>query len=154
MEKKDKKMRFYWNQPPERIQKKARGFFAEPFEFRVTFPQFSFPETRRQIRISIGQSDKEMIIKAELPGFQKEEIQLNIQDNVMTVSAQRKKKNIEKSADFYREEFLGESVSRWFTLPKEVNTEKSSANLDHGILTIVLPKKHPGKKKGKNIDIK
>ena len=95
-----------------------------------------------------------MIIKAELPGFQKEEIQLNIQDNVMTVRAQRKKKNIEKSADFYREEFLGESVSRWFTLPKEVNTEKSSANLDHGILTIVLPKKHPGKKKGKNIDIK
>ncbi|MEM7819787.1 MAG: Hsp20/alpha crystallin family protein [Candidatus Aenigmatarchaeota archaeon] len=151
MKKKKRDFRFFWEEP---FEKTMKNFFEEPFEFKFTFPRLTFPETRRTIPISIGQTDKEIIVRAELPGFKKDEINLNVTENYIEISAEKKEEKTKKTEhEFYHEKSVG-TVKRAFTLPEHVDPEKTEAKLEDGILTIIMPKLYPETKKKKKIEIK
>jgi len=162
--KKDKKreFRFFWEEPFEvaekgtrKMREKMRGFFEEPFEFRFTFPRISTPEMRmRTIPINIGETAKEIIVRAELSGFKKNEVNLSVRENTIEIRATKKEEKIEKTEKLFRRERSAGALSRAFTLPEKVDPDRVEARLEDGLLTVVMPKLYPEKKKKKRIEIK
>lgn len=109
-----------------------------------------FPETR--MRTDIRETDKEYVLEAELPGFEKKEIKINIKDNYLIISAEKKEEIEEKTEDYIRKERSYGSLRRSFYL-ENIKEGEIKAKFDNGILTVVLPKSEEIKKEEKIIDI-
>ena len=89
-----------------------------------------------------------------MPGFKKEEINLNVTENAVEISAAKKEERIEKTEKSFRHEKSAEAFSRAFTLPEKVESDKVEAKLEDGLLTVIMPKLYAEKKKKKRIEIK
>ncbi|MFH0832229.1 MAG: Hsp20/alpha crystallin family protein [Candidatus Aenigmatarchaeota archaeon] len=150
--KKEKEFRFFWEEPIENIKKD----FNDPFELRFTFPGIKFPEAsfEKTIPISMGETDKKVVIRAELPGFKKDEISLNVTENFIEIAAAKKEEKIERTEKSYMHERSSGAIRRAFSLPKNVDPENADAKLEDGLLTVTLPKLHPEEKKKKKVPIK
>ncbi len=92
------------------------------------------------IPVNVYETDKEVVVKAELPGVKKEDLDVNIQDNTLTIRAQTREESEVKEESYLRRERRMGSFSRTITLPVEVNPEKARAHYRHGLLEIHLPK--------------
>ncbi len=90
--------------------------------------------------INIKESKKGFEIEVAAPGLNKEDIKINLEKNVLTVSSDNELKNEESSDNFTRKEFSYSSFSRSFSIPDSINTEKISASHKDGVLKIDLPK--------------
>lgn len=105
-------------------------------------------------KIDIKDTGKAIVVKAELPGVDEEDINIEILDNVMTISGEKKAEKEEENKEngyYYRESHSG-SFSRSFSLPADVKAEDAVADMKKGILVITVPKIEP--KKAKKIEIK
>jgi len=127
------------------VKKKRK---EHPFWFEPPFAQ-----TSRFIRVRMGETDEEIILRAELPGFSKDEIELRVTPQTINIWAEKKRKSVEKEEDFFRAKQSYASANRLLTLPVEVKTEKIKAKLKDGVLEIVLPKKDIKKREEKEIKI-
>jgi len=81
-----------------------------------------------------------IVVKAELPGVEKSDIDVQVENNLLTLSGDRKRDKEVKSENLYRTERFYGSFSRSFTLPVTVDTEKILAEYKDGVLTVTLPK--------------
>lgn len=90
---------------------------------------------------NVSETDKEYKIELAIPGFKKEEVKVNLQNEVLTISAESKTENEEKTKRFTRKEFSYGSFTRSFQLPKVANAEKIEAKYDNGLLKLAIPKK-------------
>ena len=81
-----------------------------------------------------------------VPGMKKNDFKIDIDGNMIKVSAEVEEKKEERKEEFTREEYNFSSFTRTFTLPEEVNREKIEAMYTDGILKLVLPKKEEAKK--------
>jgi HSP20 family protein len=106
----------------------------------------------RQIKVDIKETENEYIIEAELPGVKKEEISLEINDDLLTISVERNEETTTEKENYIRKERSFGSMSRSFAISNIIN-EKVSANFSDGILTVILPKKKTGMPKNRRIDI-
>ncbi|MEM6316329.1 MAG: Hsp20/alpha crystallin family protein [Bacteroidota bacterium] len=80
------------------------------------------------------------------PGYKKDEIEVKIDDNVLTISSEKKEEKSEKEGEkFTRKEFRYAAFKRTFTLPETVDATKIGANYEDGILNISIPKKEEAK---------
>jgi len=105
-------------------------------------------------KIDIKDKKDSIIVKAELPGVKEEDISVEILDDVMTISGEKKEEKEEKEEEkgyYYKESHTG-TFSRSFNLPSDVVADKAEAEMKNGILTITVPKIEP--KKAKKITIK
>ena len=102
--------------------------------------------------VDIVEDDKDYVIKAELPGLKKEEIKVGVQDDVLTISGERKYEKEEKDKKFHRIERAYGSFMRSFTIPEDSDGEKVSAEFKDGILRVHLPKTE--KVKPKQVEVK
>ncbi len=93
-------------------------------------------------------------IEIDLPGVKKEDIEIDVKDNVLTVSGERKVKDEMKEENYYKIESRYGKFVRSFTLPKNANIDKISANSENGVLEIKIPKLEAVKKEPKKIEIK
>jgi HSP20 family protein len=93
-------------------------------------------------------------IEVDLPGVKKENIHVNVEDNILTISGERKVKNEVKEEDYYKVESSYGSFSRSFTLPEKVDIENIHANSEDGVLEVVIPKLEIIQNKAKKIEIK
>jgi len=163
--KKKKREPFWFEEPFDEFRRMQEEFFRNMHKtFRRPeltrswgpwwLPSLKFPEFKtRFIPIRIGETDRELILRAELPGFSKDEIKLKITPTTVYIAAEKQKKKIEKKEDFFRMERAFSSASRVFSLPEEVKTEGAKAKFEDGLLEIMLPKKEVKKKEGKKIKI-
>lgn len=111
--------------------------FDDPF-FRG-FPTIaSFVPVEAPLPVDISERDGKLVVEASLPGFKKEEVDVQVHDGVLTISAERKQETEEKTEKFYRRERSWGSVSRRVSLPAEVNETAVDAELKNGILTVSL----------------
>lgn len=90
--------------------------------------------------VDITESPREYTVKAELPGVKKEEVKINVENGVLTVSGERKAEHEEKDARFHRVERSFGSYSRSFSLPEDVVQDKIAAEYKDGVLFVHLPK--------------
>ena len=99
-------------------------------------------ERAPQIRIDLNETDANYTIKAEIPGVQKEDIDVRIEGNQVTISAEVKKESEEKKAGrvLRSERHYGYS-GRSFTLASAVDEAKANAKYQDGVLELTLPKK-------------
>lgn len=98
-----------------------------------------------QFPIDITEDDKAYKVHAEIPGFGKEDIHVQVNGDQVTISAETKKENEEKKDDrvVMRECYYGRQY-RAFTLPQAVDDAATTAKYADGVLTLVLPKKGAG----------
>lgn len=102
--------------------------------------------------VDIIEDDKEYLIKAELPEVKKDEIKVGVQDDVLTLSGERKYEKEEKDKKYHRIERAYGSFARSFTIPDDADGTKVSAEFKDGILKVHLPKSE--KAKPKAIEVK
>ena len=115
----------------------GKGFWVKP----VAFPG----ETELTMKIDVKEDDKAFTVKADVPGVKKEDIQIVIDGDQVTVRAEAKQEKEEKKGEktVYSERSYG-MVSRSFTLPTDIDEKGAKAEYKDGVLNLVLPKKANG----------
>lgn len=114
------------------------GFYVRPLHGEP------LPEPEK-IRVDVKESDQAYTVLAELPGVSKEDIQVSIDGNVVTLSAEIKQLDTQTRDDkLLRSERYYGSVSRAFSLPQEIDAAQAKARCENGVLTLTLPKKQNG----------
>ncbi|RME23735.1 MAG: Hsp20/alpha crystallin family protein [Candidatus Zixiibacteriota bacterium] len=91
-------------------------------------------------RMDVRDTNDNLFLTFELPGVKKDDIKVNIRENVLTVTAKRETKEEVKDDEFIRREIRSGSFCRSVTLPDTVNTDKISADYKNGLLEIKLEK--------------
>lgn len=106
--------------------------------------------------VNIKEEENQFHIEVAAPGLKKEDFNLNLDNNLLTISSQKEVTNEEKDekGNYTRREFGYQSFSRSFTLPEGVDADKIKANYTDGVLKIDIPKKEEAKKRSpKTINI-
>ena len=104
-------------------------------------------------RVDVYQTERDVVVKAEIPGVTKEDLNLYIDENSIRLSGQTRRENDFKDENAYRTERYYGSFSRTIPLPVEVKSEQAKAEYKDGILSITVPKVEPSKIKSRKIDI-
>ena len=102
--------------------------------------------------VDITEDDKEYVIKAELPELKREDVKVSVQDNLLSISGERKSEKEEKSKKYHRVERTYGRFLRSFTLPENCDGAKVVAEYKDGVLKIRLPKSEQAKPK--SIEVK
>ncbi len=97
--------------------------------------------------MDIVESEKDFTVKVELPGMKKEDIKINIENNILSIEGERKTESEEKGKTFHRIERSYGQFYRAVSLPKHVDDAKIKAEFNDGLLTITLPKAETAKTK-------
>ncbi len=145
--------------PPKEIERWFEEFFEEPF-----FPRMwrKFPSRWRRLREleeispSVDMYDKkdEIVVKAEVPGVEKENVNISLTDNTLTIKGEMKKEEEVKEEDCYYSERSYGSFARTLNLPAKVQADKVKASFQNGILEIHLPKVEEAKPKEVKVEVK
>jgi len=90
--------------------------------------------------VDIQETDKEFLVKVDLPEVKKEEVKVEMQDNVLSIEGERKREKEEKGKQFHRVERAYGKFVRRFSLPTEVDAAKVVAEFNDGVLQVHMPK--------------
>lgn len=100
----------------------------------------------------ISETEKEYLIRAELPGVKKEDVKVTMEAGMITVSGERRQRQEDKSEKFHRIESFQGSFSRSFSLPEDVDSAAVRCESREGVLTVHLPKQ--AQKKPAPVEVK
>ena len=101
----------------------------------------------------ISETDKEYVIRAELPAVKKEDVQVTFDDGLITIKGERKQQKEDKTEKYHRVESFYGSFERSFSLPENVNSDAIRCESKDGILTVHIPKVESPKQKAKQITV-
>lgn len=110
--------------------------FTSNFNTGITLPKVNIKETADAFMVEMA-----------VPGLKKSDFQLDLDNQTLSISTERKEENERQEDNYTRREFGYSSFKRIFTLPESVDDEKINANYQDGILSILLPKKEEAKLK-------
>ena len=102
----------------------------------------------------IAETENELVVSADLPGVNKEDIKVNVQNNVLTFSGERKQETKSEENNYHRLERSYGFFSRSFTLPATVKTDAIKAAYKDGVLRLTLPKAEEAKPRQIVVDVK
>lgn len=117
----------FWNKRSQELEE----FFENPWPWSKVFD------------VDVKENEKTITIQADLPGFNKDEIELALDDISLTIKASRSAEKEEKGEKFYKQERSYGKVERTIPLPAEVISDSSKAQYENGVLKITLEKKNP-----------
>jgi len=147
-----------WRPFPElsRIEREAERMFGD--FFRRPFWGVSWPERFREIgfrepAIEVYEEKDDVVVKAEIPGMKKENLEINISGTLLTIKGEKKQEEEVKKKGYYYSERSYGSFMRTIDLPKEVQTDKAYANFKDGVLEVRLPKTEEAKRKEVKIKV-
>ena len=101
--------------------------------------------------MDLVEADDHFVLKADLPGLAEADVKIEVQDNVLTVSGERKAEQERKERGWYRLERSFGRFSRSLSLPEGVNADAIAATFDKGVLEVRIPK--PEERKPRRIEI-
>lgn len=148
-----------WNKPNtpsawpfaelNRLQQEVARFFDAPLRggHRLAFDQWA-------PAVDFSEDADQFVLKAELPGLKKEDIQLSVEDGVLSLSGERKSATSEQDGTLIRSERFTGRFHRAFSLPTPVEVEKVRATYEDGILSVVLPKREEAKPRQIQVEVK
>lgn len=141
-----------WNPFRELDQVQSRLPFFGRFPEFGWFPKRVFgnggitlPEWSPQVDIT--EDDKEYLVKADLPEIKKEDVKVTMEEDVLSISGERKAEKEEKNKKFHRVERSYGTFLRTFTLPEDTDAKKIAAEFKDGVLKVHLPKSPASKPK-------
>ncbi|MBI5097629.1 MAG: Hsp20/alpha crystallin family protein [Nitrospirae bacterium] len=143
-----------WLSPFERMDEMFDEFVRKPFgrPFLSRFPRI-MEEIAPSPSVDIFEEKDDIVLKTELPGMTKDDIEINLTGDMITLSGEKKKEEKIEEKNYYRHECLYGSFKRSFTLPAEVQSDKAKASFKNGILEVRIPKTEEAKKKAVKINI-
>jgi HSP20 family protein len=97
------------------------------------------------MRVDVQNQDDRYLLEAEIPGVSENDVDINVEDNMLTISVEQKKEDQDEKTKYMVRERLHRSLKRSFTLPKDADREAISASFDRGILTLDIPKSEDAK---------
>jgi HSP20 family protein len=117
---------------------------------------FGGQPTNRGVRrwvpaMDLVETDHDLVLKADLPGLDKDDVNIEVKDGVLTVSGERKAEHEERTDGFYRVERAFGTFSRSMSLPQRIDAERISASFDKGVLEVRIPK--PEERKPHRVEI-
>lgn len=127
----------------ERMQQHINSLFRHSLNSLMRGPSGGFPQFEPDA--DIQETKNEYVIKMDLPGMEKDKINVEVKDNLLSVSGERKTEKEQQNKGYYRSELSYGSFSRTIPLPGDVNSEKVTAEYSNGVLTVKLAKLNPGK---------
>jgi HSP20 family protein len=95
---------------------------------------------------NIKETKDDYVVSLAVPGMKKDDFNIDVEGNMITISCEKEEKKEEKDAKYTRKEYNYSSFSRSFTLPDEISKEKIDARYEDGLLKLFLPKKEEAKK--------
>jgi HSP20 family protein len=115
--------------------------FDDLFRGLTTRPISREFEKAMEMRLDVIEDDKVYRIKVDMPGVKKDDIDVSVEGNQVTINAEiKREKTEENQRELYSERYSGKAY-RSFSLPFEVDSTKSEAKYDGGVLMLTLPKK-------------
>ena len=142
--------------PFEEMERRFEDLFRRPFSLMEPswWPRLRMPEMEEvSPKVDIFEEGDNFVVKAEIPGLKKEEIEVNLTGDMITISGEKKKEEKVEKKDYYRLERSYGSFTRSFRLPKEVQTDKAKATFKDGVLEVKVPKTEEAKKKEKKVPV-
>ncbi len=118
----------------ERLRREFDKLFEEFIPARAEKEEILAPP------VDVYETDSEVVVKAELPGVKKEDIDVTIKENAVHIKAEKKEEKEEKTENVYRVERFYGTVERIVPLPTEVKSEEAKAEYKDGVLEIRIPK--------------
>ena len=103
--------------------------------------------------VEVFERDGQLVVRADLPGLKREDIKVNIDENVITIEGERKQQHEENREGLYRSERSYGRFYRSIPLPEGVDPETANANFDNGVLEIRLAAPERQKRKARTIEI-
>ena len=103
--------------------------------------------------VDIYETDKEIVLKAELPEMQEKDIDIKVEDNNLIISGERRMEKEVKEENYHRVERSYGKFLRSFSLPSNVDSQKISARFANGLLTIEMPKREETKPKSIKVQV-
>ncbi|MFC1748939.1 Hsp20/alpha crystallin family protein [Pseudomonadota bacterium] len=129
-----------------------RGGWMSPFHLRSSWPDFKPAFEGRTPKVDVIDRDKEVVVKAELPGVSKDDLEVTVSDDTLTIKASTKHEEVKEEGEYrHRELSTGEFV-RTLRLPANVNTSDTVANFKDGLLELTLPKIEETKRRNIKIE--
>src|SRR5210317_400013 len=129
------------------LTRSMEEFFEDfpPRRWMETFEPFGWKwpmgvDYERAFRLDIVDRDKELIVRAELPGVEKDDVEVTIAGDRLMIEAEREFEEEDEKEDFYRHELGYGKLMRTVALPVEVDADNIHAELKDGILSVTLPK--------------
>ena len=101
--------------------------------------------------MDLVETEDHLVLRADLPGLRKDDVNIEIKDGALTVSGERRAEHEEKSEGFYRIERAFGGFSRSLTLPDGIAADKVDASFDNGVLEVRIPK--PAERKPHRVEI-
>lgn len=126
-----------------------RGFFSD---FDHAFREAAPLTARNTPAVDIQEKDDHYIVKADLPGYEKSEVNIHLEDGILTLSAHHNEETNEEKDSYLRQERRISSFRRSFLFEKAIDAENVKAELKDGVLTLALPQTAP-KPSGRKIEL-
>ncbi len=132
----------------ERFQREFEDFWEIParwrhrMRWRHGLPMMPFRETMMP-SMDLEDRGKDYRLTVDLPGFSKEDVEIEVSDDMVTVHAKRAETEEEKRKTYVRRERTAQTFYRRVRLPENVRSDDAKASLSNGILEVILPKKEP-----------
>ncbi len=125
--------------------------WIEDFFNETNFPKRAWGNASPAV--NIRETNDSFVLEVAVPGFGKEDFNVNVENDLLTISGNKETKSEQEESGYTRKEFSYNSFSRSFTLPESVNAENINGNYSNGILTVTLPKKPEATKVKKTVKV-
>ena len=131
--------------PFEEMERLFEGYFPRgwmhPFHWeRPSWGDLAAPFEGKMPRVDIVDHDEEIVVKAELPGVDKKDLDVSVTENTVTIKGSTSQEEKQEKGDYFRSEISRGSYARTLTLPSEVAADKAKAKFKDGVLELTLPK--------------
>lgn len=136
-----------WSSFQDEMKDLIQRFSGDEDLTRITTPSHFVP------KVDVKDEGKSYFITAEIPGMSQDDINISVEENVLTLEGEKKSESKKEGKDFYRSEISYGSFYRTIPLRDEVDEAQANASYENGMLKITLPKKENTEKKSRKISI-
>lgn len=140
-----------WEREMDRMTDDFFGRRTKPW-----WPDRWFRTDELEIRapvVDLFEEKDDIVVKAELPGMTKDDVEVNLTDHTLTIKGEKKKQEEIREENYFRSERSYGSILRTLELPKEVHADKVKASFKNGILEVRLPKTEEAKSKKTKVKV-
>lgn len=116
-------------------------------------PGFRLKGFGRTPSVDLSETDKGYEVTAELPGLDEQDLDVNVTDDILTITGEKKEEREEKKKDYYVQERRYGKFSRSLRLPQDADADKIRARFDKGVLSLEIPKAGAPKKKRRKVSV-
>lgn len=125
----------------------------------MQFPKWEMPSMAdlglpecKMPRVDVIDRENEVLVRAEAPGVDKDDLDVSLSENSVTIKGKTSHEEKEEKGDYFRSEISSGSFSRTMSLPADVDTDKAKAVFKDGLLELTIPKAEKSKRKNVKID--